>query len=146
MWCFFLKGLLKAILCSLMMLEMQNSWFQFLKMHSIDTALPKHLVSCFGLLKRQANANKAHWRVFITHIQCMCGCVPLLTLDRGITVQGSASRILPLHTIITRHGFPNPPLYAPIALPRPSVPTNCHPRSRSAFAAVPLTHLPPATV
>lgn len=42
---------------------------------------------------------------------------------RSITVQGSASRILPLHTIITRHGFPNTPLYAPIPLPLPSTPT-----------------------
>lgn len=35
----------------------------------------------------------------------------------GITVQGSASRILPLHTIITRHGDPNTShtrLYVPI--------------------------------
>lgn len=42
---------------------------------------------------------------------------------RSITVQGSASRILPLHTIITRHGFPNTPLYAPIPRPLPSTPT-----------------------
>jgi len=83
------------------------------------------------------------WEV-ATHMYrrlCVRVCVCPSGHIRSITVQGSASRILPLHTIITRHGFPNTPLYAPIPQRQ-----NSQPRSRRAFNAMPLTYLWPGTV